>query len=238
MKKVLMDLHPCFDQYAGIPQDTRVIFDLLARSGGFQLGGHLFDPSHGTTGFRWSDSTQRDDQINDMSAYIIGLGEQTRRHDHGAAHWQWTRNTLKRISAIPWGRMAIRSLIHHGWLQPDNRLHPIDAEFFQDFIWRACFEKSLTADCRQHILDQTFHGSSMSRALMLRMLSAGCHSASIDASGWDAYLSQTPFPGKIKGGAKLLVRFHDAVPIQNPHTINNPHEHHLVVSKSRKMNAP
>lgn len=237
MKKVLMDLHPCFDGYAGIPQDTRITFGLLANSEQFEVGGHLFDSSHGTTCFPWDKLTEKDELINQMSEYIIGLNQGFRRYDYGVSGFKLMRSFYELLCSYKLGRQSLRLLIDKGFFKPGNKLHEIDADFFHDFIWRSYFEKSLSVQEKNKVIGKKFVGSSMSRALMLRVLRDGKFHRKIDASGWDAYISQTPFPGKIKGGAKSIVRFHDAVPIQNPHTINNPHEHHQVVSRSLRLNS-
>jgi hypothetical protein len=53
LKKVLLDLYPCFDGFAGIPQDTRVSLGLLTASDKYDIAGHLFDEDYGTSGFVW-----------------------------------------------------------------------------------------------------------------------------------------------------------------------------------------
>ncbi len=236
-KRILMDLHPCFDGYAGIPQDTRVTFALLADSENFELGGHLFDNSYGTCGFVWKPYSVWSDRINQMSEYIIGLGSGERRYDHGMSESKMIRIILKGYCSTTWGRLFIRFLISMGYLKPDNRLHEIDSNFFHDYIWRAIFQKSLTADRKPQVIAARYFGCSTSRANMLRVLRNRKFIHTIDTTGWDAYLSQTPFPGKISPGTKQIIRFHDAVPIQNPTTINNPYIHHQAISRSLKLNA-
>lgn len=231
-----MDLHPCFSGYAGIPQDTRVTFGLLAESANFELGGHLFDNNYGTTGFIWKDYAETSKRINQMSEYIIGLDTGDRRYDHGMFKSRLARKILKAYCAIPWGRLIVRHYVSKGYLKPDTGLHEIDAGFFHDYIWRTLFEKSLNADKKPHVVSAKFSGCSTSRALMTRVLRHRKFIPSIDTTGWDAYLSQTPFPGKVSDGTKLIIRFHDAVPIQNPTTIHKPYDHHQAVSRSLELN--
>jgi hypothetical protein len=236
MKKILMDLHPCFSGYAGIPQDTRVTFGLLADSDKFELGGHLFDNNYGTSGFIWKDYDDVSDKLNQMSEYIIALDSGERRYDHGMSKSRLFRKILKTYCSSAWGRMIVRHYVSRGYLKPDNRLHEIDAEFFHDYIWRTLFQKSLHADKKPNVVSAKFFGCSTSRALMMRVLRAKKFIPSINTTGWDAYLSQTPFPGKISESTKQIIRFHDAVPIQNPTTINKPYDHHQAVSRSLKLN--
>lgn len=231
-----MDLHPCFSGYAGIPQDTRVTFGLLADSDKFELGGHLFDNNYGTSGFIWSDHADESDKLNQMSEYIIALDSEDRRYDHGMSKSRFVRKILKAYCSSALGRMIVRHYVSRGYLKPDNRLHEIDAEFFHDYVWRTLFQKSLHADKKPNVVSAKFFGSSTPRALMTRVLRAKKFVPSINTSGWDAYLSQTPFPGKISESTQQIIRFHDAVPIQNPTTINKPYDHHQAVSKSLKLN--
>ncbi len=236
MKKILMDLHPCSDGYAGIPQDTRVSFSLLTASERYAVGGHLFDRSHGTTGFPWDAAAEGDALITQMSEYAIAFDSGHRRYDSDMANFWLLAAWLKLIKSKRWGRRATRYLIDRAYLKPDPRLYRFDAKFFHDFIWRTLFEKSLSADKKKQVVSSEFVAGSCTRALMNRVLEKGRGPLDIDASGWDAYISQTGFPGNIKGGAKLIVRCHDLVPIQNPTTIKNPYLHSQAVVNTLRHN--
>lgn len=237
MKKVLMDLHPCFDGFAGIPQDARLTFGLLADSDQYEVAGHLFDKDYGTSGFVWKNHSELADQINQMSEYIIGLGTSDRRYDYGMSKNRAIQSILKAYSKFKWGRIFVRNLISRGIFQPDETLHEIDSNFFHDYLWRTIFEKSLTADKKPDVIKAKFYGGSMSRAYMCRVIKNDRRAPFLDTTGWDIYISQTPFPGKISGNTKNVIRFHDAVPILNPTTIHNPFDHHQTVAKSLRLNA-
>lgn len=47
----------------------------------------------------------------------------------------------------------------------------------------------------------------------------------INTREFDIFIAQTPFPGQVSKNTKLVIRYHDAVPIFHPHTINNPLVH-------------
>lgn len=38
---------------------------------------------------------------------------------------------------------------------------------------------------------------------------------------FDVFIAQTPYPGRVSGGAKLVVHYHDAIPVLMPHTISD-----------------
>ena len=131
MTKVLMDLHPCFDGFSGIPQDTRVTFGLLSESEQVELGGHLLSAHHGTTCFPWKNQKHVADTIGLMSEFIIGLDVRNRRYDYGVAETQLIRNILKQLCKQKHFHSFLKGLINRGFIQPSARLHRIDAEFFE-----------------------------------------------------------------------------------------------------------
>ena len=47
----------------------------------------------------------------------------------------------------------------------------------------------------------------------------------MDTSGYDVFISQTPWPSRISAKTQMVLRYHDAIPIFFPHTIQNPRWH-------------
>jgi hypothetical protein len=43
----------------------------------------------------------------------------------------------------------------------------------------------------------------------------------IDTRGYDMFVAQAPFPGRVSGETTLVVRYHDAVPVLMPHVISD-----------------
>ena len=47
----------------------------------------------------------------------------------------------------------------------------------------------------------------------------------LDTSGIDLMIAETPYPGRVTNGTKLVVRYHDAIPVLMPHTISDKAGH-------------
>ena len=47
----------------------------------------------------------------------------------------------------------------------------------------------------------------------------------LDTTGVDVLVAQTPFPGRVAEGTRLVVRYHDAIPVFMPHTIADRSSH-------------
>lgn len=214
MKKLLMELRPCFDAFSGVPQDTRITYGLMAGRPDITLGGHLLDWGGGAVGFNWSRQTDSVRTLFQMSRHVVALAVP----EHGAALTQYAKKSL--------AYLANRLLGAH------RGLHPFDAAFFGDYLWRTLFEKSLASERRAAVLGTQFMAGSLSWPFMCDVLAAGLPPLVLDTSGWDVYLAQTPFPAKVSRDTQLVIRFHDAVPIQMPDTINQPRRHQKFFARS------
>jgi glycosyltransferase involved in cell wall biosynthesis len=47
----------------------------------------------------------------------------------------------------------------------------------------------------------------------------------LDTSDFDVFIAQTPYPARVSRETALIVRYHDAIPIFMPHTIDNKRKH-------------
>ena len=47
----------------------------------------------------------------------------------------------------------------------------------------------------------------------------------MDTKGFDIFIAQTPYPARVSRATALVVRYHDAIPIFMPHTIDNKRKH-------------
>jgi glycosyltransferase involved in cell wall biosynthesis len=59
----------------------------------------------------------------------------------------------------------------------------------------------------------------------------------LDTSGLDVMLVETPFPGRIDRSTRMIVRYHDAVPLLMPHTIKDRSYHRAAHYQSLLRNA-
>jgi glycosyltransferase involved in cell wall biosynthesis len=104
-------------------------------------------------------------------------------------------------------------------------------ESFEDFIWSTLFSKTLPSSEFASIIKSNFQILSTSWQGMhkagLASLSWGLHAIypKLALKGVDIFIGQTPYPGRISKPTKMVIRYHDAIPIFLPHTINDVSEH-------------
>jgi glycosyltransferase involved in cell wall biosynthesis len=201
--KVLLEMRPALDRHAGIPQQTRLLFRALAlredlavagliQSSSNALGSGLPAESAGGSGL------SMDEQINRLSRIVIML-------DQGFLR--------SRVSAL---LLAGRRLV--GRSEELTRFEP---RHFRDFIWRRMFAKSLPPADFELV---TGAGFRIARAPwtafhICTLASGGLLIPRLDTSEFDVMIAETPYPAKVSKRTKLVIRYHDAVPLLMPHTI-------------------
>lgn len=226
--RILYDLKPALDGYAGIPQESRLLFRGLCALSGcepvglIQHGARRLRP--GTRPGEPAESQAR--QINRWSRVVVSL----RDSDHKAvspipnpARPVRKKPAYEKIGeflAAQGGQVAAR-------LRRRLTLGEFDAALFQDFVWRTFFSKTLGPADKALVTAADFRVLRPSRkrlhqvGLAGRRWSATPAYPGIDTMGFDILLAQTPFPGRPAPGTRLVVRYHDAVPVLMPHTIGD-----------------
>jgi glycosyltransferase involved in cell wall biosynthesis len=219
-RKILLELRPALDGHAGIPQETRLLFRALTQLSGVQVEGLLQSSTRVlATGLpagrhAWS----RDRQINRLSRVVVSL--QTR----GDA----TR--LERVLAgvglaLAPARALSRALV--GLRMPLSRFEP---EAFRDFVWRALFERTLPPSDFDLVTSAGFRVARLpwtalhAGALATRKFGHALY-PQLDTKGVDVMIAETPYPGRVRRPTRLIVRYHDAIPLLMPHTISDKAYH-------------
>lgn len=213
--KILVDLKPAFDGFAGIPQETRLLFTGLRRLPGLHTQGLI---QHGgrrlraalTPRFATASESQR---IFQLSKFIVSLNERPYSNT-----WEsWAENVSRYVAL---STLRLRTTL--GLSVPHSEF---DARLFGDFVWRTFFDKTLSAAEKEGITQDDFMVVQASRN-HLHMVGLRTGSTqklarypTLDTHRFDYFLAQTPFPGRLSAGTKMIVRYHDAVPILMPHTI-------------------
>ena len=216
--RVLMELRPCFDGYAGIPQETRLLFAALARSHNFEIGGLLNGSSTMQAPSRRTTRQPEGQAMFAQSQRLIALdsGERTIPLGRRLARRLLPRQLMIRLEAIE----------RRGRVEPLDTL--LDPELFEDWLWMRLFrlglspqERSLLRRARYPIPQMAWHEAAHvadtrrpGRRVRLDM----------KRGGWDIHIAHTPCPYALRGG-KLVVRYHDAIPMLWPHTISHAIEH-------------
>jgi glycosyltransferase involved in cell wall biosynthesis len=212
-------MRPALGGHAGIPQETRLLFRGLSRLADVEVSGMLQSSTRLIAGgLRPSDARRsRDRQINRLSRVVVSL-------DAGGG-------TLpSRIMGAIRQAIAPAPVLTRSLLGLPQRLTDFEAEPFRDFIWRNLFAKTLR--------DDDFEAVTRARYKVLRSPWTAMHASGlmtrrfghalyprIDTRDVDVMIAETPFPGRVSKSTRLVVRYHDAIPLLMPHTISDKSYH-------------
>jgi glycosyltransferase involved in cell wall biosynthesis len=111
------------------------------------------------------------------------------------------------------------------------KLYDFDATEFGDFTWSSLFAKTLPARDFEAIRASRFATMRPSWEVLNRITMQWSQALfkfplpAIDTSKYDVFMSQTPWPTRISPNTRLVVRYHDAIPVFLPHTISNARIH-------------
>ena len=215
--KTLVDLKPALDGYAGIPQETRLLFSGLRQlpqlevKGLIQHGGRRLRPALTPAHARLSTARR----ILQLSKFIVSMNERP----YSSVWERWTDNVSRYA--------ALNNLSTRMWLGMTEPHSTFDARLFSDFIWRTFFEKTLAPEDIAKISQDDYWVVNTPRnhfhKVGLKSLSWGSRPRypKLDTRGFEFFVAQTPFPGRVSDGTRMVVRYHDAVPVLMPHTIND-----------------
>lgn len=222
--RILFEMRPAFDGYAGIPQETRLLFNGLLELSGVEAHGMLQHSGHALArGVSmqtppWRKLLSRDQIVDRLSRVIISIKNNS-------------PNASRAASA-----MAMRALFGRA-----ENLSRFDARLFPDFIWRNLFDKTLETDRIERVVHTDYRilrpsWTSMHRfAAMTRTFGKAVFPI-LDTRGYDFFIAETPYPARTSRGTRLIVRYHDAIPLLMPHTISDRRRHQATHYLSLKHN--
>ena len=221
--KILLELRPALDGHAGIPQETRLLFRGLARLGGLQVDGLLQSsnqllarglPADEAQGAAWS----VDKRVNRLSRVVLSLqpGEQL--------------GGLNRFARLLRLGLASAGMTVGTLLGRPQTLTRFEAANFEDFVWRAMFANTLPPEDFAAVTAAHYRvaripwSAAHAGALATRRLGAALYPR-LDTRGYDLLVAETPYPGRVSPQTRLVVRYHDAIPMLMPHTITDRAHH-------------
>jgi glycosyltransferase involved in cell wall biosynthesis len=232
---VLMELRPALDGFAGIPQETRLIFAALAQMSEVKLAGMLQHQSKQLLpGLDDAQCYTDSARLNVLSRHVISHGERTPAQGRLS---RYTRELRRRVGLVP----LYAGLLARTRLGLSLPLTSFKAESFEDFIWTRLFSKSLPPADLENIIGA---GYKVLRAPHTALHNVGLLPFNrsrypiIDTRGFDFLIAQTPFPGRVARPSKLVVRYHDAIPIFLPHTISAAPNHQASHYSALRSNVP
>jgi glycosyltransferase involved in cell wall biosynthesis len=226
--RVLMELRPALGGHAGIPQATRLLFRNLSSlvdmrvEGLFQTGDRVLKPGLPTRGAELFGSMSVDQQLNRLGRVVIAI-EQGSRYSVAQA----TVHTIV---------MAMKHLL--GGTQKLTRFDPLH---FQDFIWRRFFANTLPPEDFEIVMRAAFRIARIPWnamhicALVTRRMGYTLYPR-LDTSEFDVMITETPYPATVAKNTKLVVRYHDAIPLLMPHTISDRRFHQAFHYRALRKN--
>ncbi len=222
-RKILLEMRPALDGFAGIPQETRLLFrgmktlDLFEVEGLLQHSGRHLSKGTKHRVARPGKPFAQARQINRVSRSIISLQDSARRS--ASEH---VLDYLRKNLGVPFAKAI-------ALLGGSLKLTHFDPTLFRDYIWRGLFAKTLPPS--DFALTTTSHfrvlrtpWKLMHRIGMKGALLSGTY-LSIDTSEFAYFIAQTPYPGRVSKTTTFVVRYHDALPVLMPHTIGDKSFH-------------
>lgn len=223
--QVLLELRPAFDGYAGIPQETRLLFrglclsDLSDVEGLIQTSHHFLAAGTNDEPGQEPDSSSR---LHRYSRVIISMETKPS-----------TRPLYKLMRYLTKQRIAF-ALTLSALFMPNARkikTSMFESRYFEDFIWRTLFANTLPAADFALVTARNHRVCSVPWNILQ---TAGLHSLKfvakpvypvLDTQGVDIFITQTPYPARVDRNTALVVRYHDAVPVFMPHAVAHKSRH-------------
>jgi glycosyltransferase involved in cell wall biosynthesis len=214
--RILVDLKPAFDGFAGIPQETRLLFGGLRRLDHWDVKGLLQHGSRRLWPALKAGGTPEpiSQQIYRMSRMITSVIEKPYTNKR-----ELVADRLDKYFALELlkARAALGLSVRHT---------VFDSRYFPDFVWRTLFDKTLAVQDRASVAYDDFCVLRQPRVHFQKVglrsrLNTGSAFLRVDTRGFDFFVAQTPFPGRVSKGTHMVVRYHDAVPLLMPHTIKD-----------------
>ena len=226
--KILIEMRPALEGYAGIPQETRLLVSNISQLPGYDVEGLLQGPNPGQNLSKGTRS-KKDGLIWGKFSYlrryetysnvIISFKEKPYRSwlERVFNYWRNRSETL-----------ALRFSMFTGY---NIKLTDFKTKSFEDFIWRTLYAKTLPSSefariikLNYKILSVSWYGMQMSGLFILRRWFNAIYPR-LDLGDTDIFIGQTPYPGRVLKKTKFIIRYHDAIPVFYPHTINDASSH-------------
>lgn len=224
-KAVLIEMRPALEGFAGIPQEVRLLFrgfrkiESLDVKGFIQSSHRVLARGTSRTGF-FQRNISEARKLNRYSKVIISLSETPKK------------NILDVIAGYIEKRLVSSSILIKTVLCFGRvKLTDFSSKYFEDFTWRTLFAKTLPAGDMALVAGADHKICSIPWNAMHK---AGLDSLAffdkpkypfIDTRDIDVFIGQTPFPGYVSKNTRMVIRYHDAIPVFMPHTIPEKSKH-------------
>lgn len=187
--------------YAGIPQDTRLIFRALAQIPSIDLTGLIMETGGDYTrgiARRWRSKSKSHYRFHDAAEYIAELD-------------------ISRHSS-PHNHLALRILRKAIYFPRKDVVKSFPEKIFQEVIWRVLLAKSLPSSDRKYLEGVKFVYSTLTvHAIIDAIFSIGPR-ARLDTGGYEFAIFQDVRAVRVSPGTIKICRYHDAIPITHADT--------------------
>ncbi len=215
LPSVLMDLRPCYEGYAGIPQEVRLLFALFARMSLPRFGG-LMSGIHYTS--------RRPRRRVTPSERVLAQTRVLISQDTKRQHWPAALEIG--LPGFAKRRLFKSYLAMSELFRPERLDLAIEPELFEDFIWTKLFEKTLAPQDRPLVHRAEYFATELGHeyARSLSLL-PGMFRKRLETTGWDLFFAATVSPYLPSPGTATIIRYYDALPLLSPHTVGEPWPH-------------
>jgi glycosyltransferase involved in cell wall biosynthesis len=203
---VLLEMRPALDGFAGIPQETRLLFRGLCTMPALQVQGLLQTSMH----FLGADMVAS-----------LEAKPSTKRFDVADLYIRRRRVALG---------LALARLLLPRYRAVKTTL--FESRNFANFIWQRLFAKTLPMADFALVTAPNYRVCSVPWNVMqsaglygLKLLRKPAYPR-LDTTGVDVFITQTPYPAQLGPRTTMVVRYHDALPILMPHAFPNAARHH------------
>ncbi len=221
---LLMDLRPCYEGFAGIPQEMRLLFAMftafkLRRFGALASGIHF-------TSRRPPMRTP----FERLMAQNQALISQDIKRVRLALAFKMLPGFVKRRVHGPY--VALTEMFRRERLDLS-----IDSTIFEDFLWTKLFDRTLAPRDRklvhraEYFATELGHEYARSLSLLPRAFQRR-----VETQGWDVFFAASVSPYKVAAGTQMIVRYYDALPLLSPHTVGEPWPHALSHARMLQRN--
>lgn len=215
---VWMELRPALDGFYGIPQETRLLFSALAGLKSVKLAGLLQMSLRSLRGGIYGHKTPSPAaRVERSSRVVISL--------KGKAEIDWKGSSWAWISAVI-GGILLRCRVWLGLRKVHTGI--FEADQFADYLWQDLFGRTLPVAEKARIM-------ALKRYYICAMPWRLMHMVGIDSARFlgrsrypclqtapaDVMIAQTPYPARVSAKTKLVIHYHDAIPVLMPHTISD-----------------
>ena len=235
--RLLMQLRDCISGYAGITQETQLLFATLLDSSILDASGLMmkYDPYNlqtlprGIPAHLHNSLKATSQNLKHLSDFIIGYKAD------GATN-QSSLSLLDKLY-LPFRILYLNTLTTLGRSIPVDHF---DGQGFENFLWECFFSSILTADEFKKVTRASFRTMPYPVNFMHIAGLMAIRYPKLDTREYDIFLAQTPFPGRVAKNTQLVIRYHDAIPMFAPHLMSKPkfqQTFHYNALKSNAKNA-